>query len=61
MVAEEGASLDNPMAKGHALVAVSTLSPVLQLSRYAQATQAALASLRAVPYFEPLRAFELHL
>ena len=34
---------------------------MLPLSRYAQATQAALASLGAPPDFEPLQAFELHL
>ena len=57
----EGASHGEYKDKGHALAAASTLSPILPLSHYAQATHAALASLRAPPVFEPLRAFELHL
>ena len=57
----EGDSHDDPRVKGHAPVAVSTSSPVLPLSRYAQAIHAALASLGAPHDFEPLRVFELHL
>jgi hypothetical protein len=57
----EGASLINSTAQGQALAAASASSPVLLLFRYAQATQAALASLGAPPDFEPLQAFELHL
>jgi hypothetical protein len=57
----EEASHDEPRATGYAPAAASTSSPVLPLSRYAQATQAALASLGAPPDFEPLQAFKLHL
>ena len=57
----KGASPGEPKAKDHAPAAASTSSPILPLSRYVQATQAALASLGAPPNFEPLRAFELHL
>ena len=57
----EEASLDEAMAKGYAPTAVSTSSHVLPLSRYVQATHAALASLRALPDFEPLQGFEPHL
>ena len=38
VVDEEGAFLGEPKDKGHAPVAASTLSPILPLSRYAQAT-----------------------
>jgi hypothetical protein len=57
----EGASPINSTAQGQAPAVASTSSPVLPLSRYAQTTQAALASSMAPPNFEPLRAFELHL
>ena len=53
----EGGSLDWPRAKSYAFTTVSMLSPVLPLSRYTQATQAAIASSGAPPDFE---AFELH-
>ena len=57
----EGASLDEPRAKGHAPIAASTSSLVFSQSRYAQAIQAALASLGAPPDFKPLWVFEPHL
>ena len=57
----EGDSPSEPKDKGFAPAAASTSSPILPLSRYAQATQAALAYLGAPPVFEPLREFELHL
>ena len=47
----EGASPGEPKDKGSAPTAASTSSPILPLSRYAQATQAALASLGAPPDF----------
>ena len=55
----EGASHDEPMAKGYTPAAASLLSPMLPLFCYAQATQTILASLEASPDFEPLRIFEL--
>ena len=57
----QGISPSEPKDKGSAPTVASTLSPILPLSRYAQAIQAALASLGAPPVFEPLWAFELHL
>ena len=54
-------SPNDPRAKNYAHTAASTSNPILPLSRYAQATQTALASLGAPPDFEPLRTFELHL
>ena len=57
----KGGSLDWPKAKSYASTTVSMSSPVLPLSRYAYATQAAIASSGAPPYFESLWAFELHL
>ena len=47
----EGASLGEPKDKGSTPAAASTLSPILPLFRYAQATHAALASLGAPPIF----------
>jgi hypothetical protein len=57
----EGAYLDESRATGYAPAAANTSSPVLPLSRYTQANQAALASLEALPDFELLQVFELHL
>jgi hypothetical protein len=47
--------------EGAAPAMVSTLSSLLSLFRYVQATQTALASLGIPPVFEPLQAFELHI
>jgi hypothetical protein len=44
--------------EGAAPTTASTLIPLLPLSCYAHATQAALTSLGAPPIFEPLRTFE---
>jgi hypothetical protein len=57
----EETSPDEPIATGYTSAAASSSSQVLILSRYPQATQAALAFLGAPPDFEPLQAFELHL
>ena len=56
----EGASPSESKDKGLISTAASTSSPIFPLSRYAQATYAALASLKALLVFEPLRAFELY-
>jgi hypothetical protein len=45
MVDVEGAFPGEPLLKGYAPATASTSSPSLPISRYAQATQAALASL----------------
>ena len=57
----EEASFDEPRAKGYTPTAASTSSPTLPLSRYTQATQAALVCLGAPPDLEPLRALKLHI
>ena len=57
----KGASHGEPKDKGFAPVVATTSNPILPLSRYVKATQAALASLGAPRVFEPLREFELHL
>ena len=57
----DGASLGEPNDKGSTPAAASKSSPILPFSRYAQATQAVLASLGAPPVFEPLPKIELHL
>ena len=57
----EGATPNEPCAKGHALATMSMLSPLFPLKRYAHAIQVVLASLWASPYFESWQGFELHL
>ena len=47
----EGASPGEPKDKDFASATARTSSPILPLSRYAQATQTALASLGAPPVF----------
>ena len=61
MVDVKGTSPGEPNDKGSVPATASTSSPILPLFRYAQATQAALASLGAPPVFELLQTFELHL
>ena len=50
----EGTFFNEPKKKVHASTSTSTSSPVFLLFGYAQATQTALASLRALPYSDPL-------
>lgn len=57
----EETSLGEPKDKGLAPGTANTSSPILSLSRYAQAILAALPFLRAPPILETLRTFELHL
>jgi hypothetical protein len=57
----EGVSLGEPTNNDLALVTANTSSPIHLRSRYAHATQTALASLGAPLVFEPLRVFELYL
>ena len=57
----EEAFPSEPREKILASASASTLSPIFPLSRYAKATQAALASLGVPPNFDPLQEFQLHL
>lgn len=57
----EGTFLGEPKKKVLAFTSASTSSLVFLLSRCTQTTQAALASLRAPPNFDPLHKFQLYL
>lgn len=57
----QGPSHSEPKDKGPALAPVSTLSVVVPLPSFVQATQTVLAFLGTLPAFEPLWEFEVHL
>ena len=54
-------SPNKPKEKGSASTSVNTSSRTFSPSRYTQATQTTLAFSRALPDFDPLQEFHLHL
>lgn len=61
MVDVEGPFSNEPNEKVNVSTSASTFSPVFSLSRYTQTIQTTLTSLGALPDFDHLQEFHLHL